>query len=465
MIESLGLHEEKIKLFSINDNASNMRVAIRESAYLEELNCGIHTLSLAVGDTFKDVQGMTKVLKRAKKLAKYAHTEGPMKQLKTAVESAGLKFRKPKTPGETRWSSQVDCMGSLQPYKEVFENLSLDHPEWEKRCLTKQQWKLLDGALLNLKSFRETIKCWEGEKEPTIDRVIERLYVNHNVLDNFISDPKNQKEKCGVIFAKKLKENLEVRFPSKGTDCELYSKANYLNPMFKGIHLMAEDKLEEVKTAMEAEWNQKEADQEVSDGAVSVPENVKAPLSPTSQLRKTLGTRTEYRRHQKISSIRKEMDRYESFALASKETRVLDWWKKMANALPILSEMARSVLAIPASSAKSERAFSKGGNVVTRKRTRLNPRKVEKIVVIQENRKKVKEFLRKTTYEVKTTERKGFEEIDIKEIVRIHEEEQDSEDGADAFDSDEDEAESDDYDSDEFTEDEDEAELTMVEDM
>ena len=77
----------------------------------------------------------------------------------------------------------------------------------------------------------------------------------------------------------------------------------------------------------------------------------------------------------------------------------------------------------------------------------------------------MKEFLRKTTYEVKTTERKGFEEIDIKEIVRIHEEEQDSEDGADAFDSDEDEAESDDYDSDEFTEDEDEAELTMVEDM
>ena len=466
MIEALGLQEEKIKLWSINDNASNMHVAIRESNYLEELNCGIHTLSLAVGDTFKNVQGMTKVLKKAKKLAKYAHTEGPMKQLKTAVESAGLKFRKPKTPGETRWSSQVDCMGSLQPYKDIFENLSVDHPEWERRNLSKQQWKLLDGACLNLKSFRETIKAWEGEKEPTLDRVIERLYVNHNVLDNFICDPKNQKEKCGVVFAKKLKENLEVRFPAKGTDCEMYCKANYLNPMYRGIHLMAEDKLEDVKTAMEAEWNQKEADQEVSDGALSVPENVKAPLSPTSQLRKKLGTRIEYRRHQKMSQIRKEMERYESFALASKEASVLDWWKRMANALPILSEIARSVLAIPASSAKSERAFSKGGNIVTRKRTRLNPNKVEKIVVIQENRKKVKEFMMKTTYEVKKTEGKGFGEIDIKEIVRIHEDEQDNEedsdDGADAFDSDEDEAESENYDSDDFTDDESEAEVNMV---
>ena len=113
MIESLGLQEEKIKLWSINDNAANMHVAIRESKYLEELNCGIHTISLAVSDTFKDVQGMKKVLKRAKKLAKYAHSEGPMRQLKTAVESSGLKFKKPKTPGETRWSSQVDCMESL----------------------------------------------------------------------------------------------------------------------------------------------------------------------------------------------------------------------------------------------------------------------------------------------------------------------------------------------------------------
>ena len=60
----------------------------------------------------------------------------------------------------------------------------------------------------------------------------------------------------------------------------------------------------------------------------------------------------------------------------------------MSNALPILSEIARSVLAFLASSAKSERVFSKGGNIVTVKRTRLNPKKVEKIVIIQENKKR-----------------------------------------------------------------------------
>ena len=457
MIESLGLAEENIQLWSINDNASNMHVAIRESKYLRELNCGIHTISLAVCDTFKDVQGMKKVLKRSKKLAKFAHSEGPMRQLKNAVESSGLKFKKPKNPGETRWSSQVDCMESLQPYKGIFDNLSVDHPEWERRNLSKQQWKMLDGACVNLKSFRDTIKAWEGEKEPTLDRVIERLYVNHSVLDSFISDPKNQKEKCGVVFARKLKENLEVRFPAKGTECEIYCKANYLNPKYRGIHLMAEDKLEEAKSAMEEEWKQKQADEVLSAEAVSLDENVlPAKLSPTSQLRKKLGTRMEYRRHQKTSQIRKEMDRYESFSTVPKHASILSWWKRMTNALPILSEIARSVLAIPASSAKSERVFSKGGNIVTVKRTRLNPKKVEKILIIQENKKRVKEFMKKTTYEVKPNEGKGFSEIDIKELVRVHEEveeeEEDSDDGADAFDdSDVEEGDTEEYDTDDFS--------------
>ena len=60
------------------------------------------------------------------------------------------------------------------------------------------------------------------------------------------------------------------------------------------------------------------------------------------------------------------------------------------------------------------------------KRTRLNPKKVEKIVIIHENKKRVKEFMKKTTYEVKPNEGKCFSEIDIKELVRVHKEVEES---------------------------------------
>ena len=43
-------------------------------------------------------------------------------------------------------------------------------------------------------------------------------------------------------------------------------------------------------------------------------------------------------------------------------------------------------------------------------------------VVLLSLHKRVKEFMKKTTYEVKPNEGKGFSEIDIKELVRVHEE-------------------------------------------
>ena len=45
------------------------------------------------------------------------------------------------------------------------------------------------------------------------------------------------------------------------------------------------------------------------------------------------------------------------------------------------SPLARMILAIPASSIKSEKTFSTCGNFVTQKRTRLAPNKIEKLVI------------------------------------------------------------------------------------
>ena len=64
MIEGLGFHQGEIDLFSVNDNAANMKVAIKESKYLKQYLCDIHTLQLAVTDTFSSVPGMKAVLEK-----------------------------------------------------------------------------------------------------------------------------------------------------------------------------------------------------------------------------------------------------------------------------------------------------------------------------------------------------------------------------------------------------------------
>ena len=37
-----------------------------------------------------------------------------------------------------------------------------------------------------LKPVRDTVKAWEGEKEPTMHRVIERIYTMHFIVDEFV---------------------------------------------------------------------------------------------------------------------------------------------------------------------------------------------------------------------------------------------------------------------------------------
>ena len=81
------------------------------------------------------------------------------------------------------------------------------------------------------------------------------------------------------------------------------------------------------------------------------------------------------------------MELYASKAIprAGKEEDILAWWYKNSQALPILSTLAKTVLAIPASASKSERVFSRGGLIVTPKRQRLGADILEDLVIITLN--------------------------------------------------------------------------------
>lgn len=63
----------------------------------------------------------------------------------------------------------------------------------------------------------------------------------------------------------------------------------------------------------------------------------------------------------------------------------LQWWKDNQHRFPNIALLARKILAIPATSASSERLFSSAGLVITEKRNRLNPNTVESIIFLKEN--------------------------------------------------------------------------------
>jgi hypothetical protein len=146
----------------------------------------------------------------------------------------------------------------------------------------------------------------------------------------------------------------------------------------------------------------------------------------------------------KKEKLEKEMELYEKNdgiitlkELECHEDR-LKWWKKYEDLLPILASLAKQFLGIPCSSSKSERVFSTGGRVKTKKRHRLGAERTESLIVLKENRELVEKFYLTTTYKIKKGEKteafksivqerdkSGVKEVSGSETFKDHEDEDD----------------------------------------
>ena len=119
----------------------------------------------------------------------------------------------------------------------------------------------------------------------------------------------------------------------------------------------------------------------------------------------------------RISPIEKEIMRYESFSLPDKHVDILQWWKTHEKVLPLLSKLAKNVLTVPASSSKSERVFSCGGNFATAKRGKLDPKKIENLTVTKLNKAQVEDFKKKGSYVIEEPIENPFDKISVDQAI------------------------------------------------
>ncbi|KAL4578887.1 hypothetical protein LXL04_015018 [Taraxacum kok-saghyz] len=84
--------------------------------------------------------------------------------------------------------------------------------------------------------------------------------------------------------------------------------------------------------------------------------------------------------------IKSEMKIYLADAREKRDQKfdLLGWWKANSTKFPILSKLARHVLAMPISTVASESAFSTGGRVIDKYRSSLNPETAETLICAQD---------------------------------------------------------------------------------
>ena len=197
----------------------------------------------------------------------------------------------------------------------------------------------------------------QGDRLPTSHFVVRELFNIQDVLSRQALDA----------------DQYLSGFPNCGTGNLVHSAAHFLDPRFKGVILKQFDGvfeetvyfLKNLSKKYVKESSEPVNAEELNNAGVLEDEVLEdSSLSAAERLLKTNQQTSQSRRPS--CGIERELDNYISIQIDASEAsndNPLVFWKKNYGSFYLLSQCAREVFSVPASSATSERAFSVGGSV------------------------------------------------------------------------------------------------------
>ncbi|XP_019186595.1 PREDICTED: zinc finger BED domain-containing protein RICESLEEPER 1-like [Ipomoea nil] len=285
-------------------------------------------------------------------------------------------------------------------YEKVFESLEESDSSY-KSDLSYVVPNFLDWE--SVKSLVEILKCFY---DMTI-RISGSLYVTSNTFFSEISDLycllNGMVEARGSV--KLMGENMKAKFEKYCGDIDKMNLmiffANILDPRDKleymaaqMNHMYGEVKgkpcYEKVIAALKELFNDYAASTSASTPASSTTGSVSTPTdfsqSTVGRPQHLLKSQIKKQRMESGGMKKTELEIYLAEAIVEEETSfdILRWWKLNAERFPILSKIARDVLAIPISTVASESAFSTSRRVLDPFRSLLTPKIVEALVCTQD---------------------------------------------------------------------------------
>ena len=264
------------------------------------------------------------------------------------------------------------------------------------------EWNLLEDLVTVLEPFEEATKALSGSNYPTISMISPLLYQVCKVTLKVNEDDN--------VNLKRIKETMLEDFQDRYLSpaiTEILNIAAFLDPRFKELDpfIPVNERVDvkecvKLQLLMLAPAATEESDRGLREATTSssvatdttvttddgetAPASKKAKSGPVASLfagmswpnRKWLSG---------IQAVESELRRYQDEETIDLDSDPLAWWNSRMCQYPLLAQLVRMVWSLPATSVRSEQVFSAAGNVLTKKRARLLPENVDKLVFLHEN--------------------------------------------------------------------------------
>ena len=239
------------------------------------------------------------------------------------------------------------------------------------------EWETIEELVPLLEPFVEATKLLSYECQPSLSMVEPVLAFLLQKMEAGAGVQKPAVKAVATILTQAIKSHL--------TDCDdtyLRRVASFLDPRFKDLAFLSERDHQLVFE--QATHMALESIQCSEDSAKSPESNQAKKRRKLSEFEAFLVTK-QPARVSKEAGVAEEIAHYRRLPRKPLKTNAYSWWAENRQQFPTLCQLARNLLALPATSVPSERAFSKAGHIVRRRCARLTPSHVDELVFLSHN--------------------------------------------------------------------------------
>ena len=431
-IKGLSMDPVKSPKTVVHDAAANMIATIPKSELgIQSFVCMDHRLQTILKKAFKDNKDLDDLIKKATKLASKCHQSAlTCERIRSEAKQINEPYVKVQAPVATRWNSIFLMICSILKLKKTLISLKekgteVDIPQFNTQefwCLAQLENILgkFDVASQELSADKTctmplilvTLVNLVGGLEAKKKELAKMADDSEDCFESLLPTPQSKQNVLRLV--KNLLLALEREWPDCGAHAESgpIRVGHFLHPFFRGMLLKKfGDEYNDVQrciidnhpTTWEHEEKKKNKDSKDSQQSEDLFEDVESQdISEAYKqflaLEKDDAEANEEANLDENPPIEDEIDRYLHLPRPAEKTKVdiLQWWKDHEKVLPLLSHFAKATLAIPASSASSERTFSAAGNIVTAQRYNLDPKTTQVLTWCQQNWK----VLKRTSWDI-----------------------------------------------------------------